>query len=70
MYLERAHRLGRFNLITTRPIIVAFRDFCGVEEIVTEIVKARQSLWGRFKSTRDNNPNKRVSFGYTAKISI
>ena len=36
----------------------------------TEIVKARQSLWSRFKSIRDNNPNKRVSFGYNAKISI
>ena len=88
MYLERAHRLGRFNLNKTRPIIVAFRDFCDVEEIVSasaqlrgkpygvsrdypnEIVKARQSLWSRFKSIRDNNPNKRVSFGYPAKISI
>ena len=88
MYLERAHRLGRFNLNKTRPIIVAFRDFCDVEEIVnasaqlrgkpygvsrdypTEIVKARQSLWSQFKSVRDNNPNKRVSFGYPAKISI
>ena len=88
MYLEMAHRLGRFNLNKTRPIIVACRDFCDVEEIVSasaqlrgkaygisrdypnEIVKARQSLWSRFKSIRDNNPNKRVSFGYPAKISI
>ena len=88
MYLERAHRLGRFNLNKTRPIIVAFMDFCDVEEIVSasaqlrgkpygvsrdypnEIVEARQSLWSRFKSIRDNNPNKRVSFGYPAKISI
>lgn len=34
MYLERAHRFGRFDGSKTRPIIVAFRDFCDVEEIM------------------------------------
>ena len=34
MYLERAHRLGRFDRNKTRPIIVAFRDFCDTEEIL------------------------------------
>ena len=34
MYLERAHRLGRFDNNKTQPIIVAFRDFCDVEDIL------------------------------------
>ena len=34
MYMERAHRIGRLNLNKFRPIIVAFRYFCDVEEIV------------------------------------
>ena len=34
VYLERAHRLGRFDRNKTRPIIVAFRDFCDTEEIL------------------------------------
>ena len=34
MYLERAHRLGRFDSSKTRPIIVAFRDFCDTLEIL------------------------------------
>ncbi|MEW8560931.1 MAG: hypothetical protein AB2541_02465 [Candidatus Thiodiazotropha sp.] len=88
MYLERAHRLGQYNASKTRPIIVAFRDFCDTEYILSEsknlkgtdfgisrdypneISRARQSLWKQFKSTRDNNPNKRVTFGYPANISI
>ncbi|MEW8546032.1 MAG: hypothetical protein AB2693_21120, partial [Candidatus Thiodiazotropha sp.] len=88
MYLERAHRLGRFNPSKTRPIIVAFRDFCDIDEILnassqlkgteygvskdypSEISKARQSLWNQFKTVRANNPNRRVTLGYPAKISI
>ena len=34
MYLERAHRLGRFDSSKTRPIIVAFCDFCDTLEIL------------------------------------
>ena len=34
MYLEREHRLGRFDGPKSRPIIVAFIDFCDVEEIM------------------------------------
>ncbi|MCG7869107.1 MAG: hypothetical protein JAY74_22405, partial [Candidatus Thiodiazotropha taylori] len=88
MYLERAHRLGRFSINKTRPIIVAFRDFCDTEDILratsvlkgsnygvsrdypNEIAKARQSLWIQFKDLRGNNPNKKVSLGYPAKIVI
>ncbi|MEW8545267.1 MAG: hypothetical protein AB2693_17220, partial [Candidatus Thiodiazotropha sp.] len=88
MYLERAHRLVRFSVNKTRPIIVAFRDFCDTEDILrattvlkgsnygvsrdypNEIAKARQSLWMQFKDLRGNNPNKRVSLGYPAKIII
>ena len=88
MYLERAHRLGRFSVNKTRPIIVAFRDFCDTEDILratsvlkgsnygvsrdypNEIAKARQSLWTQFKDLRGNNPNKKVSLGYPAKIFI
>ena len=33
MYLEGAHRLGRFDPSKTRPIIVAFRDFCDIEYV-------------------------------------
>ena len=88
MYLERAHRLGHFNTAKTRPIIVAFRDFCDIDEILnassqlkgtefgvskdypSEISKARQSLWNQFKTVRANNPNRRVTVGYPANISI
>ena len=34
MYMERAHRIGRLNLNKFHPIIVAFRYFFDVEEIV------------------------------------
>ena len=34
MYLERAHRIGRFSVNRTRPIIVAFRDYCDTEDIL------------------------------------
>ena len=36
MYLERAHRLGKYDPSKTRPIIVAFRDFCDTELILNE----------------------------------
>lgn len=88
MYLERAHRLGGFSANKTRPIIVAFRDFCDTEHIINqapnlkgtefgvsrdypnEISTARQSLWNQFKTIRDNNPHKKVTFGYPANIRI
>lgn len=88
MYLERAHRLGRYAFNKTRPIIVAFRDFCDTELILNgssnlrgtnfgvsrdypnELSKARQSIWRQFKTTRDNNPHKKVTFGYPASIRV
>ena len=36
MYLQRAHRLGRYDPSKTRPIIVAFRDFCDIDYILQE----------------------------------
>ena len=88
MYLEIAHRLGRYDPSKTRPIIVAFRDFCDIDYILqeasnlkgtelgvsrdypNEISKARQSLWKQFKDTRENNPRKKVTFGYPASILV
>ena len=46
MYLERAHRLGRFNINRTRPIIVAFRDFCDTEEILRATSVLKGSNYG------------------------
>ena len=46
MYLERAHRLGRFDRTKTRPIIVAFRDFCDVEDIIASASNLRGSNLG------------------------
>ena len=43
MYLERAHRLGRFDRTKTRPIFVAFRDFCDVEDIIASASNLRGS---------------------------
>ena len=88
MYLERAHRLGRFDSSKNRPIIVAFRDYCDTEHILqeakclkgtdlgvsrdypNEISKARQSKWKQFKSIRENNTVKKVTFGYPASIHV
>ena len=46
MYLERAHRLGRFDNNKIRPIIVAFRDFCDVEDILNSAPNLRGSSLG------------------------
>lgn len=88
MYLERAHRLGRFDPSKIRPLIVAFRDFCDTEYILNEakclrgtdlgvsrdypneISRARQSIWKQYKTTRENNPRKKVTFGYPASIRV
>ena len=88
MYLERAHRLGRYDNSKIRPIIVAFRDYCDVDEIMEsasnlkgssygvsrdypkEISQARQSLWWKFKELRENNPNKKVTLEYPAKVTV
>ena len=35
-----------------------------------EISKARQSIWKQYKSIRENNPRKRVTFGYPASIRV
>ena len=88
MYLERAHRLGKYDPSKTRPIIVAFRDFCDTELILNEtscsrgtdlgvsrdypneISKARQSIWKQYKTARENNPRKKVTFGYPASIRV
>lgn len=88
MYLERAHRLGRYDNSKIRPIIVAFRDYCDVDEIMEsasnlkgssygvsrdypkEISQARQALWWKFKELRENNPNKKVTLEYPAKVTV
>ena len=46
MYLERAHRLGRFHSTKTRPIIVAFRDFCDTQEILDASSNLRGTGFG------------------------
>ena len=46
MYLERAHRLGRFDPSKTRPIIVAFRDYCDTELILQEASNLRGTELG------------------------
>ena len=46
MYLERAHRLGRYNIDKNRPIIVAFRDFCDTEEILNACVLLKDTGYG------------------------
>lgn len=46
MYLERAHRLGRFKSNKTRPIIVAFRDFCDTLEILDASPSLRDTGYG------------------------
>ena len=46
MYIHRAHRLGRFTLNKTRPIIVAFRDFGDTELIMSKANKLRGSQYG------------------------
>ena len=43
MYLERAHRLGRFDSTKTRPIIVAFRDFCDTQEMRRQIKEGQDT---------------------------
>ena len=88
MYLERAHRLGKYDPGKTRLIIVAFRDFCDTELILNEtsclrgtdlgvsrdypneISKARQLIWKQYKTARENNPHKKVTFGYPASIRV
>lgn len=89
MYLERAHRLCRFNPFKTPPIIVAIRDFCNTELILdtasclrdtlelevsrdypNEISKARQSIWKQYKAILENNPQKRVTFGYPEDFRV
>ena len=46
MYLERAHRIGRFSVNRTRPIIVAFRDYCDTEDILNASNFLRDSNYG------------------------
>ena len=46
MYLERAHRIGRFSVNRTRPIIVAFRDYCDTEDILNASNFLRDSSYG------------------------
>ena len=80
--------LGKYDPSKTRPIIVAFRDFCDTELILNEtsclrgtdlgvsrdypneISKARQSIWKQYKTARENNPRKKVTFGYPASIRV
>ena len=35
-----------------------------------EIARARQSLWRQYKTTLDANPSKRVTLGYSARITV
>ncbi|MCG7878774.1 MAG: hypothetical protein N0C90_20955 [Candidatus Thiodiazotropha endolucinida] len=44
--MERAHRLGRYENNKTRPIIVAFRDFFDVEEIIDCASNLKGSNYG------------------------
>ena len=46
MYMHRAHRLGRFTLNKTRPIIVAFRDFGDTETIMSHAKKLQGTQFG------------------------
>ncbi|MCG8047033.1 MAG: hypothetical protein N0E48_15590, partial [Candidatus Thiodiazotropha endolucinida] len=46
MYLERAHRLGRYNSNKTRPIIVAFRDFCDTLDILDASSSLKGTTYG------------------------
>lgn len=46
MYLERAHRLGRFDNNKTRPIIVAFRDFCDTLDILDASPSLKGTTFG------------------------
>ena len=46
MYLERAHRLGRFDSTKTGPIIVAIRDFCDTQEILDASSTLRGTEYG------------------------
>ena len=56
LYLERAHRLGKYIHGKTRPIIVAFRDFYDIEEILGSAPHSRGTAYG-------------VSRDYTNEIS-
>ena len=44
MYIERAHRLGKPKIGTTRPIIVAFRDYQDTELIMGNTRKLKGTL--------------------------
>ena len=46
LYLERAHRLGKYIHGKTRPIKVAFRDFYDVEEILGSAPNLRGTAYG------------------------
>ena len=46
LYLERAHRLGRYDNSKIRPITVAFRDFCDVDEIMESASNLNSSSYG------------------------
>lgn len=46
LYLERAHRLGKYIQGKTRPIIVAFRDFYDIEEILGSAPNLRGTAYG------------------------
>lgn len=49
MYLVRAHRLERFDSSKTRPIIVAFRDFCDTLEILGASPSLKGTGYGIFR---------------------
>lgn len=44
MFIERAHRLGRFKPGVCRPIIAAFRDYPDTEEIMSNARKLKGTL--------------------------
>ena len=46
LYLERAHRLGKYIHGKTRLIIVAFRDFYDIEEILGSAPNLRGTAYG------------------------
>lgn len=45
MYIERAHRLGKFKVGVSRPIVVAFRDYQDTELIMSNCRKLKGTLF-------------------------
>ena len=66
-YLERAHRQGRFDSTKTRPVIVAFRDFCDVEDIMDSASNLRGSSLGVCRDYPKEIPSLDRLYGETSR---